>query len=48
MSPNPAQCAAFHEAARAHSIPALVGTLLVMVLAAAAFVAQLLGGGDPC
>lgn len=48
MNPTPAQRAAYNEAARAHGIPALVSTLLVMALAAAAFATQLLGGGKSC
>lgn len=35
---TPAQRAAYHEAARAHSIPALIGWLITLAASAAAFI----------
>ena len=44
MTPTPTQRAAYHEAARAHSIPALAVWLATTAAAAIGFVVQLLGG----
>lgn len=44
MTPTAAQRAAHFEAARAHSIPALVAWLVTIAIAAIGFAAQLLGG----
>jgi hypothetical protein len=41
MTPTPAQRAAYHEAARAHSIPALVAWVATVALAAFGFAVQL-------
>jgi hypothetical protein len=43
---TPDQRAAYHEAARAHSIPALAGMFLTMLAAAVSFGVQILGRGD--
>lgn len=44
MTPTAAQRAAYHEAARAHSIPALVAWIATTALAAIGFAVQLAGG----
>lgn len=44
MTPTATQRAAFHEAARAHSIPALVAWIATIAIAAIGFVVQLIGG----
>jgi hypothetical protein len=41
---TPDQRAAYFEAARAHSIPALAAMVLTMIVAVVAFGVQLLGG----
>jgi hypothetical protein len=42
---TPAQRAAYHEAARAHSIPALAAWVATLVVAAVGFVVQLTDRG---
>jgi hypothetical protein len=44
MTPTATQRAAYHEAARAHSVPALVVWLATTAAAALGFVVQLCGG----
>jgi len=41
MTPTPAQRAAYHEAAHAHSIPALAAWVATVAVAAIGFVMQL-------
>ena len=47
MSPTAAQRAAYHQAARVHSIPALAMWIATLAVAAIGFAVRLVGGGEP-